>query len=409
MSNISDFTQQNTMTRIFIAAIVAVFMGVKCHSQTLIGTLKNYEKWSNVVYLMKINNINDLFSGSDKFIVDSSLLTNDGSYSFQHIEYNTLYRINIVPKGKNISRGVIINNGINDNYAFFLRDSQTNHLVINADADSLFRTYQLTPNSGSIKALLKLRKIKQPVYDALAKVASNLQLTDSLDSTANVKNKMLALNNLQKVLESTNRELKDFLHTVENPIVLVLGFSFYNYDVNVNNHPELYEICMPVLTKNSDLPIISSLLKELKSKNEFFSLGFLKPSYKSLDTQRIKLDSGSHNLILLDFWASWCAPCRKEIRTTLKFLKEQYQQELKIVGINLDENKSIAKQAIKEDDNQFVQIWDKDSQPVHLSGLFNATYLPHYVIIDKKKMKVYDNVNTFSLEKTILELLNASK
>ncbi len=84
--------------------------------------------------------------------------------------------------------------------------------------------------------------------------------------------------------------------------------------------------------------------------------------------------------ILLDFWASWCQPCRKEM-PNLKRIKERFgDRGLRIIGISVDHDEELWLESLKEVDAPWEHYWD-----LNRSGLeaYNVQYIPSIFIIDK--------------------------
>lgn len=95
--------------------------------------------------------------------------------------------------------------------------------------------------------------------------------------------------------------------------------------------------------------------------------------------------------VLLDFWASWCAPCLKEIPKMKKIHKKYNEKGLTVIGISLDKDKNRWNETIQAKGlNHWVQVLDSEiymdgqNLPLNsLSDLFGCDAIPFYVLIDK--------------------------
>ena len=94
---------------------------------------------------------------------------------------------------------------------------------------------------------------------------------------------------------------------------------------------------------------------------------------------------GSEKPFLLDFWASWCGPCLREM-PNMKDLHRTYKEKgLTIIGISLDEDTDSWNQAINEYKlNIWPQILDMESNDESISDVYNVQSIPHYILIDKQ-------------------------
>ena len=94
--------------------------------------------------------------------------------------------------------------------------------------------------------------------------------------------------------------------------------------------------------------------------------------------------------VLLDFWASWCMPCLKEIPKMKEVYKKYNEKGLTIIGISLDRVKDSWSEAIRKYNlNVWPQILssetnEKDEKENNLSYLYNCDAIPFYVLIDKE-------------------------
>ena len=86
-------------------------------------------------------------------------------------------------------------------------------------------------------------------------------------------------------------------------------------------------------------------------------------------------------VVLINFWASWCGPCRKEM-PILEQLNRQYgKRGVVIVGVNVEPDRSAALEWLKETPVSFPVLSDADS---HVSAAYHVEGMPNTVILDRK-------------------------
>lgn len=108
--------------------------------------------------------------------------------------------------------------------------------------------------------------------------------------------------------------------------------------------------------------------------------------------EKINFNSIKEEYILINFWASWCVPCRIELPEIEKFNKDVNKEKIKIIGISLDENKDLAEKFLKKFNLSFPLYYleKKNQNQIIISGI------PANFLIDKnmeviKKWEGYDS------------------
>ena len=104
---------------------------------------------------------------------------------------------------------------------------------------------------------------------------------------------------------------------------------------------------------------------------------------KTLQGKEIKLSDYFGKVVLIDFWASWCPPCREEMPELIKFYKTNKDSQFEIIAVNIDNEKDNMQRFLDKLSSkpEFPIILDKDKQ---IPPLFNIEAMPTTIFIDKK-------------------------
>ena len=101
---------------------------------------------------------------------------------------------------------------------------------------------------------------------------------------------------------------------------------------------------------------------------------------KSLTGKNIKLSELRGNVVLLNFWASWCGPCRQEMPLLEKLHNKYKGLGFTVMGVNVEEDGSKAMAMAKKDKLSFPVLFDTQSQ---VSKAYQVSAMPSTVIIDR--------------------------
>lgn len=122
--------------------------------------------------------------------------------------------------------------------------------------------------------------------------------------------------------------------------------------------------------------------------------------------QIIKLSSLHGKVVLLDFWASWCGPCRRSNPHTLSVYNEYKDKGFEVYGVSIDENKQAWSNAIRQDKMTWLQVIDtKAGYGNELTKTWNLQYIPSTFLIDKEGKIVAIAPEKEELEKWLKKLL----
>lgn len=136
---------------------------------------------------------------------------------------------------------------------------------------------------------------------------------------------------------------------------------------------------------------------------------FVDLELKDLKGDPIKLSSFKGNYILLDFWASYCGPCRAEHPRLLELYNKYKEKGFEIYAVCLDDKKESWQQTVEQDKISWITVSElKQSTESKSAMIYGITALPQNYLIDKEGRIIAKNVRGKELTDKLDEIFNAN-
>jgi peroxiredoxin len=113
-------------------------------------------------------------------------------------------------------------------------------------------------------------------------------------------------------------------------------------------------------------------------------------SLPSKGGSEVSLAQYKGQVVMINFWASWCGPCRQEMPLLEDIYKKYNKLGFTLIGVNVEPDSKAADDWLKQTPVTFPVLYDKDSK---VSQLFNVSGMPTTVIIDRKGNVRYRHVS----------------
>jgi peroxiredoxin len=174
-----------------------------------------------------------------------------------------------------------------------------------------------------------------------------------------------------------------------------------------DEYPALYKKLDEGLTKNFPNDQNVKNFHEFVRRSQATTSGQLAPDIVLPDPEgkEIALSSLRGKIVLIDFWASWCGPCRKEMPNVVKAYAKYKSKGFEIFGVSLDQDKDRWKEAIKQDHITWPQVSDLKQWNSSVVTLYSIQGIPYTVLVDREGKILAKDLRGEALEAKLAEVL----
>jgi peroxiredoxin len=320
--------------------------------------------------------------GEEFVIRDTASVNVDGSFEFTgNIAEADIYRISLTPE-----------NGM-------LLVIDTHQIEVHADAKDLEKTYEVSGSAESklIQRLMNIMERNQRQVSDLEKRFIAARQAGQSDSLVYFQEKFLA------VKSENAAQIKRFIRKHRDSFVgSYAAFSLIDREEDA----EFLDSMLMVFDKNIPDSKFVKLLSEQGASINSLSVGSFAPdiTLPQPDGTLLTLSSLRGKYVLLDFWASWCRPCREENPNVVKLYHRYQNKRFQILGISLDQSRDQWVGAIEKDRLPWRHVSDLKGINSVAVQLYKVQAIPLTILLDKEGKIIALNLRGAALEKKLAHL-----
>lgn len=150
------------------------------------------------------------------------------------------------------------------------------------------------------------------------------------------------------------------------------------------------------------------LLAMYLEKDKNTTIGMKAPDFtqKTPDGKEVSLYSVKAKVKIVDFWASWCGPCRAENPHMRKVYEKYHPLGLEIIGVSLDSKKEAWEKAIETDQLEWIHVSDLMGWENSVAKLFGISSVPFTLVLNEKNEIVATNLRGTEIDECLDKMLN---
>lgn len=233
-------------------------------------------------------------------------------------------------------------------------------------------------------------------------------ITVQLDSSRGYSNTQVTGSALQDRFlaykKQSNVKIDEFIK--EDPSSLVSAYVLYR-DFSYRLSPEEIKANVALLDTSLLKTPYVQVLEDLAGKLEKLAIGNQAPDFSSKDPQGNTVSLYEHlgkSYVLLDFWASWCGPCRRENPNIVAAYQAYKDKGFDIFAVSLDKNKAAWEKAIESDQLTWTHVSDLRHWDSEAASLYGVRAIPANYLLDAEGKVVGKNLRGEDLLNTLKDL-----
>ncbi len=302
--------------------------------------------------------------------------------------------------------------------AYILSDPSDKNITISGEYPNFSASAKFSGSTMS-SDLKSYQELSEKLFPFKKEAFENLQIMAKNDSLSAIK--------YQSKLDSLSSITRDyainFIENTENPAAgwLMLR-EFYPtngieyFDVDYLKYFEKVANSMAARYPKSDYPAlieqdisnVKSQIEMAKSKKALTNGAAVAPDFKlpKPDGTELTLFDLRGQVVLLDFWASWCGPCRRENPNVVANYEKFKDKGFTILSVSLDNKKDAWVNAIQADNLSWSNhVSDLKGWSSSVAALYGVTSIPASFLIDENGVIIASNLRGPALEQKLTEVL----
>lgn len=340
-------------------------------------------------------------SSNNPVVIDSAVVNENGEFEFTNVKATPMDFFRVKTNEAN--------------FAILIADS-SQEIYLTGDAKNLAKNYQVEGSEDTkqfIEINNELQKISKSL-DSLQAVYQKEMAKGKMDSVRMEMMNTQAENQFNGIYEKAAAVLVKKVDAFPGTIANFSAFNIINIEKNLPIYEKVLKALQEKIPTSSYTSQLASSINQYKQQfdlqnkqNQQLGDGKEMPEIKlkNPEGKEIALSSLKGKLVLIDFWASWCGPCRKENPNVVKLYNAYKNKGFEIYSVSLDEEKDKWVKAIEKDGLKWIHVSDLGGWNSSVCSQFNISSIPFTILVSKDGKIIAKGLRGEALEEKVKEIL----
>ncbi|MCO4818634.1 MAG: AhpC/TSA family protein [Bacteroidetes bacterium] len=397
-------TNRNRITTLVITLLISAVAVVGCGNQSAANdsevldsapaneTALQKPSGDNFILKGKVSNgageliVLQKLEGGQLTFIDSVRADEKGKYKIEAHADTTMFYYVTVNSLKPPGVPVILENGL--------------ALELNLEIDQFILTeVKGDKQNEQLKSLYDIYLTNNKASYDFQQQYKNINPREAGDSTIKAYNTQIMA--LQRKMDT---DISNFVSTQKGGPATFFAVTYVVQKPNV----ALLDNAMKRLKADAPNTLFTDRLEQRIASIGALEIGGLAPEIELLSPsgEKIKLSSLRGKVVLVDFWASWCRPCRAENPNVVKVYNRYHDQGFEVFSVSLDNSADRWKQAIIQDNLTWTHVSDLKGWKSSAAALYEVSGIPKTFLLDKEGRIIGKDLRGPALELKLSELFN---